>query len=173
MQTWIVIASGQSLTHDDAEYVRKAHEEGRCKVAAVSNVGLDMAPWADVLVSHDASWWKVNPKAREFKGRKFSRQTVPGIELFIPFISQACNSGLTAMDLCFRKFGAEKIILLGVDMKGSHYFGAHPEGLINTTEKRFQYHIEQFNYWNGCEVLNATRDTALTKFPLVNLHDVL
>lgn len=172
-RTWVVIASGQSLTEEDVEYVHEAHNRGNCSVAAVSNVGIDLAPWADILVSHDSAWWKVNRQAKGFKGRKFSRQGVPGCEVFIPMISQACNSGLMAMDICHRKFGAEKIIILGMDMKGTHYFGPHPDCLINTTEKRFEYHIQQFNIWNGCEVLNATRDTALEKFPLVNLRDVL
>lgn len=172
-RTWVVIASGQSLTEEDVEYVHEAHKRGLCQVAAVSNVGIDLAPWADILVSHDSAWWKANPQARLFQGKKFSRQGVPGLEVFIPKVTQGCNSGLMAMDICYRKYHADRIILLGMDMKGTHYFGPHPDCLKNTTDKRFIYHLAQFDSWDGCEVLNATRDTALEKFPLVKLPDVL
>lgn len=136
--TWVVLASGQSLNQDQIEFVRNARKYGKIKgFIAVSNVGIDLAPDADALVSHDAKWWVANPKAKLFSGRKFSRMIVGGIETFMPFIRSGCNSGLMAMDVAKTIFKADRIIILGFDMHGTHYFGPHSKGLKNTTDKRF------------------------------------
>lgn len=171
---WAVVASGASLTKEQVELVRQAKADGKLKgVIAVSNVGLDMMPDADALVSHDSKWWYNNKNALKFAGRKFCRFTLGGTEQFEPRLTNACNSGLMAMEVAWKVFGAEKIILLGVDMKGSHYFGNHPLPLKNSGVFDFKRHLNQFNYWNGCEVINCTPDSALTKFPFQELKDVL
>lgn len=72
-----------------------------------------------------------------------------------------------------RDYGAKKIILLGFDMHGTHYFGRHPEGLKNTTEIRFKQHMFQFRLFSGAEVINCTPDSALKRFPLAALSDTL
>jgi len=172
--TVVILASGQSLTQDDVEYVRYARETGSAKaVIAVSNVGLDMAPWADTLVSHDTKWWAMNINANKFEGRKFCRHRWPKVEIFIPNPSNGCNSGYMAMQIARDIHKADKIILLGFDMHGTHYFGKHPTGLRNTTEDRFKVHISQFDGWHGPEVVNCTPNSALKKFPFLPLEKVL
>lgn len=171
--TWVVLASGQSLTKEDVEYARQAREDGRIKgFIAVSNVGIDLAPDADALVSHDGKWWANNREASGFEGRKFCNNTRYGIEVFHPSV-KGCNSGLMAMEVSFRVYGANKIILLGFDMHGTHYFGQHPKPLNNTTITRFKAHIKQFNNWKYCEVINCTPNSSLKKFPLMNLREVI
>lgn len=170
---WVVIASGQSLKPEEIEYVRNIHASGNCKVAAVSNVGIDIAPWADILVSHDSSWWKNNPNAIDFEGIKYCRNHWKRCELFIPKPNNGCNSGYMAMQIAYDIYKAEKIILLGFDMHGTHYFGKHPEGLKNTTEDRFKVHIKQFDSWNGCEVVNCNMNSALEKFPKISIYDII
>lgn len=49
------------------------------------------------------------------------------------------NSGVFAIRVA-RYLGARKIILLGFDGHGSHYFGEHPSPLKNTTEARRKVH---------------------------------
>lgn len=173
MQTWVVIASGQSLNHSDVEYVRLAKVSGAIHgVIAISNVGLDFAPWADYLVSSDQAWWIANPTAVLFQGRKFCRHQLRDTEQYICNVNGA-NSGLMGMFIALDIAKADKIILLGFDMKGTHYFGAHPSGLKNTTEKRFKEHIEQFRRFPKMDVVNCTPDSALEIFPKAELRAII
>lgn len=93
------------------------------------------------------------------------------------------NSGYQAVNLAYI-FGITRMILLGFDMKirddKVHFFGDHPyhkkyQGPNSNTMKRWVFNFEQLAYdlkREGVEVLNATRDTALTCFPRVRLEDL-
>lgn len=170
----VIIASGQSLNKHDVDMVKAARDSGFIDtVIAVSNVGIDLAPWADALVSHDSIWWAHNLCAREFSGRKFCRTHWRGTEQFIPKPKTGCNSGYMAMQVAKNVFKANRLILLGFDMHGTHYFGKHKEGLRNTSPDRFIEHIGQFDLWDGGEVINCTPSSALKKFPFEPLENVL
>lgn len=164
---WCIIATGQSLKKEDVDYVR-----GKCKVIAVSN-SYQIAPWADILVSHDENWWRRHPEALKFAGDKYARVKINGVNIFKPSqFPRGCNSGLMAMIIA-RDKGAKKLLLLGFDMHGTHYFGPHPAGLKNTTAKRFKEHIQQFALFSGCEVINCTPNSALKRYPFARIQDVL
>lgn len=177
MGTWAVIASGQSLTSAQVEAVRKFRARGVMHgMIAVSNVGIDLAPDADVLASHDSRWWRAHPAAFKFSGRKFCRHPVEGTEHFIPPIMGGCNSGLFAMEIAARVLGARKIILLGLDMGGTHYFGRYTDvNLTNTTPAKFRKHIRQFKTWvhREIDVVNCTPGTELLQFRLSSLEKEL
>lgn len=172
--TVAIIASGQSLNKSDIDLIKNAREDGKLKaVIAVSNVGLDLTPWADALVSHDAKWWSKNPKAAKFRGRKFCRNRWSKVEVYIPSPTGGCNSGYMAMQVARDMYKANRIILLGFDMHGTHYFGPHVNGLKNTTADRFKEHIRQFEFWNGCPVVNCTPKSALKKFPFMSVRNAI
>ncbi len=179
MKTCVILASGQSLKDEDVEYVRMAQIVGSLdKIIAVSNVGLDKAPWADALVSHDTAWWIAHPQALAFSGRRFSKRGYRCTEAYDPKFGTGINSGLMAMLIARDVFGAEKLILLGFDMHGTHYFGQHTalcsgKPLSNTTPSRFKTHIKQFTRFSGCEVINCTPNSALTIFPMMELKDAI
>jgi len=165
---WVIFGSGQSLEVEDVQYVR----ESGANVIAVSN-SYQLAPWAHALVSHDRKWWESYPEALHFRGRKFCRQAVRGTEQFTPSVPNGCNSGLMAMEIARDLFQAKRVILLGFDMHGTHFFGPHGDGLVNTTPVRFNHHIRQFNSWHGPEVINCTLNSALKKFDFVDLRGIL
>lgn len=180
MKICVVIASGQSLTDEDVEKVRLAHVSGVIdNVIAVSNVGIDKTPWADALCSYDSSWWKAYPEAMRFKGRKFSKRGYGRTEVYEPKIGTGLNSGIFAMLIARDVFEAERIILLGFDLHGTHYFGPHvalrEDGrvLSNTSEERFAKHREQFSRFSGCQVINCTTNSALKLFPFKELKDAI
>jgi hypothetical protein len=89
------------------------------------------------------------------------------------------NSGHQAMCLAYL-LGATSIYLLGYDMQRtggkSHFFGEHPKGMINGNYAKF---LPQFNKLatdlqrEGVEVINCTRQTALTQFRRAELASVL
>lgn len=172
MSVWVILASGPSMNKEIADYVR-----GKAKVIAVSDT-YRLAPWADALVSHDRSWWRHHHKALKFAGRKFCRFRLQGTEVFNTGIPSGCNSGYMAMNVAaskevWGKYAATKIILCGFDMHGTHFFGRHPSQLKNTTDKRRSIHKDQFSRWAGCEVINCTKGSALTCFPMGELRGIL
>lgn len=166
MSTFVVLATGPSMSQELADYVR-----GKCKVVAVSDA-YKLAPWADALVSNDRNWWDHNKPARQFAGPKFSSSALPGGIKGLPregLFGSGLNSGLQGMRVA-KIMGATKILLLGFDMQGSHYFGPHPAPLKNTTAKRFTAHIAQFKKWHGCPVVNCTPRSALKQFPMSTIE---
>lgn len=181
----VILASGPSLSDDDIEYVRQAFFAGRIGcVIAVSDVGLLKAPWATALASHDSKWWYAHPEHAEFKGDKFCANGALGVKKFNhrPYSGiSGCNSGLYAMYVALKIYGATKIVLLGFDLNnanGAHFFGEHKavwnrRQLKNSTERDFIRHIKQFDSFCGCEVVNCTNDSALKRFPFADLRDIL
>lgn len=182
MVKWAILASGQSLTDDDVEYIRSARNDGRLDgVIAVSDVGLLKAPWADALVSFDSNWWIAHPEALEFKGKKFSARGYRGtlkIDIQKNGVFSGINSGLYAMFIARDAFKATDLILLGFDMHGTHFFGPHTakfngRTLTNTRRNRFNIHKSQFSKFRGCAVTNCTPGTALETFPKAKLRDII
>lgn len=168
MTTWAILATGESMNQQIADFVK-----GKCKVMAVSNA-YELAPWADGLASNDSRWWRHHKAALDFKGGKYCAGRLEGVKRIAPdgHFTSSCNSGLFAMRVA-EKLGATKILLLGFDMRGTHYFGNHPAPLRNTTQVRFKHFIRQFDFWKGCEVINCTKGSALKKFPFHSIESML
>lgn len=152
---------------------------GKCNVIAVSDC-YKLAPWADALVSQDRPWWMHHKEAQKFAGRKFTGShwdSVEGVErvAFEGVIASGTNSALLACHVAVKIFEAKELILLGVDMQGSHFFGPHPEPLKNTLPRRFEEMKKQFARWphKGVQVWNATPGSALTCFPMRSLDECL
>lgn len=172
--TAVVLATGQSVTGEQVDYILKMHEAKACKLVVVSDAYM-RAPNADALVSNDLNWWKNNPEALKFAGRKFCGHHCQGTERLPPTaqFTTGTNSGLQGMRVARDYLREDPILLVGFDMHGTHYFGKHPHPLRNTTPERFKRHIAQFNVWAGVEVINCTPGSALTRFPMGQLHEVL
>jgi len=87
------------------------------------------------------------------------------------------NSGAGALVTAYL-MGAEKIIMLGYDCKKTdgkaHWHGDHPQPLGNAGSMgNWQAQFDKAASYIKCEVLNASRETALDMFELVNLEDAL
>jgi hypothetical protein len=128
--TVVCMASGPSLTKEDAEYCR-----GLADGVIVVNTTYQMAPWADVLIASDLRWWEWHKGAQSFKGRKYatSRQVGrlahkrgwnveilrnlgrDGLALEPDSLMHGLNTGYRAINLAVH-FGASRILLLGYDM---------------------------------------------------------
>ncbi len=180
------LATGPSLTQADVDAVR-GHVDG---VIAISDA-IDLAPWADVLYSCDGKWWGwrkgmpsyTGPKyALKDDARKWVSQGVQvlkhtgrtGLDLSPDGLRGGGNSGYQAINLAVH-MGAKRVLLLGYDMQGSHFFGRHPDG----TAPAFQMCLALFPSIvkpladAGVEVINCSRKTAITCFPREPLDAVL
>lgn len=166
MTTFAVLATGPSMSQAVADSVR-----GKCGVVAVSDA-YRLAPWADALASNDRVWWLHHVEALKFAGPKFTSGTVDGVEKMSH--RGGSNSGLLGIRVAMR-LGATRVLLLGYDMGGTHYFGPHPEPLKNTLPARFEIFKQQFARFEhpGVEIVNCTPDSALTCFPRMTLQEAL
>lgn len=189
MKTAICIASGPSLTQEDVDHCR-----GKGTVYAVKESIL-AAPWADVLYAADTDWWTEYPdRWRDFKGRKVTVsnracQLFPELEYVEAktqlkwsdtpgAIATGGNSGFQALNLAVLD-GAERVILLGYD------YGYDPARQDkHWWDKEYPRNSRESNYaeWNkrlaaaapmiNVPVLNATRATAITCFPNIDIKDI-
>lgn len=165
---YAVLATGPSMSQAVADAVRGLR-------VIVVNDAFRLAPWADALVAQDKAWWRENPDALQFAGRKFSTNKVAGVE-FVPRPLRPCfNSGAVALHVA-RMLGATQILLCGVDLHGSHYFGPHTKGLKNSDEKQFASFRKHFKTVGemlraqGVEVINCNPASRLSCFPIKTLE---
>ena len=92
------------------------------------------------------------------------------------------NSGYQAINLAYH-FGAKRILLLGYDMQAidgkKHWFGDHPKELVNTDEKTYITWRNNYKILakeleiEGVEVINCSRQTALTCFTRTSIEAAL
>ncbi len=75
------------------------------------------------------------------------------------------NSGTLGVAVAAMIAPGETILLLGADLKGTHFFGKHTkEGLRNTSETQFRTMRNQFAALSRLPVVNCSPDSALTCF---------
>lgn len=189
--TVVCIATGPSLTVEDVEACR-----GLATVVTVNDAHR-LAPWADVLYSSDQHWWAYHKGVPTFTGRKVGiaplmprsewgvtvlRNTGDrGIETDPTGLRTGRNSGFAAMNLAVH-LGAVRVLLLGYDMgvdpSGKrHFFGNHPPPLRSGPPYAsfvafFEAAVEPLRQL-GVEVINCSRQTALTCFPRMAIADAL
>jgi len=176
MTTFVCIASGPSLTPEDCERVRKSGHK-----TIVTNTTFRLCPWADVLYGFDSRWWReYQDEVSSFKGEKLSFSQIAqnyGAK-WKPVSGR--NSGVCAIAVAMAK-GARRIILLAYDCMfdgdRKHWHADHPKGLNNadsiTDWPRQFAMIAKHAKRLGVEIINASRRTALTCFPVAKLEDVL
>ena len=181
--TVVCLGTGPSLTAADVAYV-----QGKARVIAI-NDAYTLAPWADVLYGCDAKWWTWHKGVPSFRGLKYGLQPGakhwPGVTLVAKTggsgiewrrtgIRTGNNSGYQAINLAIH-LGAVRILLLGYDMQGQHFFGRHRDGSVPpflVCLKNFTTMVPELAA-HGIEVVNCTRKTALTCFPRLPLAEAL
>lgn len=184
-RTVAILASGPSMSQYAAD---KVHAAGLPAIAI--NTTFRLAPWADILYGADAAWWHHTPGALEFAGLKVSCEEVRGA-LTMPRAKEIVgytddpncvhtfgHSGAQAIQIA-AKAGARCILVLGMDMDGSHWHGDHPAPLRKT-------HTDQFQIWcdrmqtlareldtRGVEVINCSQVSRLTCWLKLSLEKAI
>lgn len=106
-------------------------------------------------------------------------ENAPGLSLDPEVIHEGGNSGYQALNLAYHA-GAGRIVLLGYDMQRTggraHWFGDHPRGLqvsspFEDWRRRFDALAADLAR-AGVEVINASRETALTCFRRAPLESI-
>ena len=157
---------------------------GRARMIVVNNA-YHLAPWADVLYAADEKWWRWQKGATGFAGLKYTidpqRSPWPGLQVLRNTgahglerqptgLRTGFNSGYQAINLAVH-LGAARILLLGYDMHGDHFFGAHPD----QSRPPFAVCLREFPSLAaplaalGIDVVNCTPGSALRVWPVVPL----
>lgn len=193
-RTVIVAAPGPSLTQEVAS---------RCQgyTCLAIKEAYRLLPWSAVLYGGDPKFWLRNEGCQDFQGERWSSHGTighddkldvaarygirlvqgvggNGFSLKPGHIHYGGSSGFQAINLTIL-FGATSIVLVGFDMKARdgrrYFFGSHPTSVaaphygqilwrFDWAAKRLPPHIK---------ILNATPNSALRAFPLVELDHAL
>ncbi len=127
----------------------------------------------------DRAWWDtyIGEVRRGFGGRMISPLRNCHGTQYVRF-DRGRNSGAGAIALAAH-FGARRIILLGYDAQKTngqaHWHGNHPRNLGNagTANKWPAQFADMAKRLRGVEIVNASRATAITCWPRVDLEDAL
>lgn len=102
-----------------------------------------------------------------------------GVNLFRPQEGGPFNSGQRAIQLAAH-LGASRVILLGYDCtlaNGEHWHGRHPATMHNPVPREVGRWHTDFSSLSGLlpdlEIINASRETALTCFTRLSLEAAL
>jgi hypothetical protein len=140
-----------------------------------------IAPWAKALVACDKTWWENHPEARAFPGEKWCAYAGgAGVQRIPPKdgINTNTNSGLLGLHYAIVRGEAKRVLLLGIDMQGSHYFGRYTNGCVNTEPSRFTFFLKQFADYQpripaGVTVINCSPQSALEIFQKMTFDEAL
>jgi hypothetical protein len=193
VKTCIVAATGASLTSDIAEQCR-----GQWVIAV--NDAYRLLPFARTLYAADVEWWQVHNGCPDFAGEKltcslegrvdhkgrrrlckqYGLSTIPGkrgagFALDGKHIHFGSNSTFQAVNVALLR-GAGVVIIVGLDLHGSHFFGKHPKPLRDSG--RHDMFIRRFrearNINKNLHIINATPGSALSGcYPIMTLAEAL
>ena len=182
MKWGFCIAAGPSLTRADCDAVR-----GLGHTIAV-NCAAFFAPWADELYAADQQFWNYyGPKLKWFKGNKVSRarhRLTDENWRGKGWPRTGGNSGHQALQLMIER-GHKRVALLGYDHQHTggkaHFHGDHPRNrhvrLGNAPSchhwvKQMERTAKELPS-RGVEVVNLSRETAITCFPRMTVEQFL
>jgi len=190
--TVVILGSGPSLTLEQVEYVKGTN----AKVIAINDT-VKLAPWADILYFCDMRWYDWHAElVQAFAGTVVTLRNY-GLKYFLPNliclepyhgrnlspdptkVYTGHNSGVQAINVAFSA-GAEKIILLGIDVKPlgkkTHWFGDHPVTTSLDTMALWELGFNRIASeltMHDMEIFNASPGTGLKCFPTAELAQVL
>lgn len=169
-----ILATGPSMSQTVADSVADFD------LVVVVNDAFRLAPSANALAANDHAWWRRNPDAMEFAGRKFTANTINGLERITGnLISTGSSSGVLALEVARQLMldsddGTQKVIELhgynNHSRSGHHYFGRHKEPLRTTQPQRFKVFEAQLAALGhdmkrqGFSIINKTPDSDLECF---------
>lgn len=187
----VIIAGGPSFSLKDTRLIGMARAQNRIFVVTV-NDAVYPCWYADVAYACDRRWWDHHAGLKYFHGLKLSLERTDfqdvttlentGPEGYDPDpwkIRSGGNGGYQAIQVAAH-LGAPKVILVGYDMQGGHWFGEHPSEIRSTLAPQTRANmIRGFAVLGdalakrGVKIFNATPGSAITAFPRVSLEEVL
>jgi len=190
-QTVAIVASGPSLQNANLAALEAV------PVIAV-NDNWRKVPFAQILYAADGPWWQHHKGVPDFAGERWTQNrgrprdwatqavrmglTVirsvnrPGVSTAQNLIHTGGNSAFQAMNLAALA-GANRILLLGCDMTGKHWFGDHPKQLRKPSpygrfRRAFEDAAPQLQQL-GVQVINCSPISRIQAYPKMTLEEAL
>lgn len=184
----VIVGGGESVTAAQCRLIAMARARNMVRVIAL-NDAVYPCWFADVAYACDRRWWEHHGSLPKFQGIKLGLEPTPfhdvhhmcntGTSGFDPdpqALRSGGNSGYQALHLSAH-LGAKRVILVGYDMKGRHWFGDHPPGVARAVSPNMGMRLREFSGLapelakRDITVVNATPGSALchTVFPHVDL----
>ena len=196
--TALLIASGPSLSREQIDYCKPGRMAG--KFAAFGcNDAYRMCEYLDVLYAADGRWIDhhrahLPPRLRvghrcwtpdKAAAKAYDEWTLVGqaarrgLSTSSDTLHLGNHSGYQLINLAYA-MGCRRLVLIGYDCHsgGQHWFGKHPAGPLDvqTNYPRYAktYHsIAEQTPSLGLTIINATPNSALDAFPMMDLRDAL
>lgn len=183
---YIIIATGPSRNNKDTRALRNAG------ITVAVNCGVFYAPWSKFLFAADAVWWRYyTPKIEWFKGHRVSRSyRAQNVESWRGkgWPRTGGNSGHMAIQYAVDQ-GAKNIALLGFDQTKTggkaHCHADHPK-MSDKGQRTNMANAGGILAWprlmaktamdlkdRDIQVVNLSRETALTCFPRMTVEEFL
>jgi len=184
-QTIACLGTGPSLCLEDVERLFRAG----ARLIAVNDAYTLAPTWMAALYAADAKWWRWHRGAPSCPGLKYTIEPQPdtwpelqvlrntgreGLESDPSGLRTGHNSGYQAINLAVH-LGAARIVLLGYDLQGRHFFGEHPDRTVppfQAARRAFETLVAPLAAI-GVPIVNCSRATTLTAFPRETLATAL
>lgn len=194
--TAIVAGSGAGLT---PEVARVCAASGH-RVIAINDAHR-LLPTADILYACDSDWWYEYDGVLDFPGQRWSSHEAgptskndklkcgerwdltlcmgrrgKGFSTNPAYIHYGQNSGFQGINIALL-LGATKILLVGFNMQGTHFFGRHPTKLRNSDPRVFVQNFVQAAHTDyapkGVSIINCTPGSALKCYPIQAIEEAV
>ena len=173
-RTVACIASGPSLVAEDCALI----ESAALPTIAI-NHSWQLARFAEIVYAGDSCWWEHYGHEIDIPAERWTHNPNVAQQFGIQANGKGqsvLNSGYRAIELAI-SFGASRVLLLGFDCSvrnGTHWHGAHTK-TKNPDSRRCTEWLAQFGRLarHGAEVINCSRETALTCFPRMTIEEAL
>lgn len=136
----------------------------------------ELCPWADVLYSSGASFWREHdPDFGGLKvagGVKWPGTVYDDVNAWLPADKGLRNSGAQAI-VYAEAWGASRILLTGFDMQGKHWHPCHKDGNPYVRFPVFRVGLGLLAKEMNIPVINCSRETALACFPRMTIDEAL
>ncbi len=180
MNAWVVMASGPSMTAEDADLIRRWRDGHERRVITV-NTTYQRLPEADVIYAYDPAWWSDHIEAAQETDAELWSASSESCRLF--GINQAHlrllsgGSGTQAARLALTEFLAGEVFLVGFDMQHTgadeHWHLAHPAHYPkNSDYSEWRSVLNELAIEFKGRLFNASRESALN-IPRIRLEDAL
>jgi hypothetical protein len=187
----VIVAGGASFTAAQARLIGMARTRGLIRVIAI-NDAIYPCWFADIGFASDATWWQFHGELARFEGLKLTIEQKTALPEWVFYLRNSGahgfdrdrgslrtgeNGGYQSLHLAVH-LGASKIILVGYDMHGPHWFGEHPRKIRKIEPNRDRL-IRMFTSLaneasaRNIAVLNASEQSALKAFQFVDLASEL
>ena len=168
-ETAVLVATGPSLTREQADFVRTAQRENKCRIFTMNN-SYQLVPETDVHISCNEDWWKYYWKRdsilRDMPADKYTWFKYLADKYQIKYIKAIEKAGLStdpkiihinngsgpmAINLVMH-YGIKKLLLIGHDMKFAPDYNGRTKKVGSKPRHYFGEYPSTLKHWPSVKI---------------------